>query len=132
MWQPPLQLPYLDVAVPVRRQRQLGWLLFSLYVLRSLLLLGRLELQQQQLLPGRVLVLLMHDQEEGVGLVVLFLVVAERARPVEQVLREVEQVLREDEAEREEEADRLYDASSELLVRLVAADDEPPGTTQQA
>ena len=41
MRQPPLQLPYLDVAVPVL-------LLLSLYVLRSLLLLGRLELQHQQ------------------------------------------------------------------------------------
>ena len=48
MRQPPLQLPYLDVAVPVRLKWQLCWLLFSLYVLRSLLLLGRLELQHQQ------------------------------------------------------------------------------------
>ena len=51
-------------------------------------------------------------------------------RHVEQVLRYAEQVLR-------EEVGRLYDASSELLVRQGAADDavvepdEPPGTTQR-
>ena len=126
MRRPPLQLPYLDVALQLLLFWQLRWLLFSLYVLRSLLLLGRLELQQQQQQQQQQEeeeeeqeheedLLAMRVRVEGGRLVVS---VERYAELVERYAEQAEQ------AELAELVDRPpYDAFSELLLQLGAADD---------
>ena len=125
MRHPPLQLPYLDVALQLLLFWQLRWLLFSLYVLRSLLLLGRLELQQQQQQEQQQEeeeeeqeheedLLAMRDRVEGERLVV------SDAELVERYAEQVEQ------AELGERADLPYDAFSELLLEVGERVDRPP------
>ena len=117
MRQPQLQLPYLDVALQLLLFWQLRWLLFSLYVLRSLLLLRRLELQQQQQQEQQQEeeeeeqeheedLFAMRVRAEGEGVVV---------PDAELVERYAEQ---DEQAELGERADLPYDAISELLLEL--------------
>jgi len=128
MRRPPLQLPYLDVALQLLLFWQLRWLLFSLYVLRSLLLLGRLELQQQQQQEQQQEEEEEEQEHEEDLLAMRVRVEGERlvVSDAELVERYAEQAEQAEQAELGERADLPYDAISELLLELGERVDRPP------
>ena len=126
MRQPLWRLPYLDVALQLLLFWQLRWLLFSLYVLRSLLLLGRLELQQQQQQQQQQQEEEEEEQEHEEDLLAMRVrvegerLVVSDAELVERYAEQAEQ------AELGERADLPYDAISELLLEVGERVDRPP------